>query len=90
MKKRIATLAIAATMAFGLALPAAAGGSVNCGGLGYGYTTAGSGSVGARTHTLGTSSGQTVGQGTVPHGAQSGWKTWDITGVGAESAICPQ
>lgn len=88
MRTRFTILMVAMLMA--LSMPAYAGGSVYCGSLGHGYTTAGAGSSGLRTHYFADSVGQTVGEGTEYHGTHSGWASWDITGVGEESANCPQ
>jgi hypothetical protein len=73
-----------------LAIPAYAGGTVNCGSLGHGYTTAGAGSAGNRDHYMPDFGGTTVGEGTLYHGTLSGSVSWDVTGSGAESAVCPQ
>lgn len=63
---------------------------MSCGGQGYGYTTAGTGSVGGRGHYMPDFGGTTIGPGTISHGLLSGWVSWDVTGTGSESATCPQ
>jgi hypothetical protein len=88
MRTKFATLIVAILMT--LAIPAYAGGTVNCGSLGHGYTTAGTGSVGNRSHYMPDFGGTTVGEATVYHGTLSGSVSWDVTGTGNESAICPQ
>lgn len=90
IKRWIALIAVALLMALSVAIPASAGQSVYCGSQGYGYTTAGTGSVGNRSHYMPDFGGTTSGQGTIYHGSLSGWVSWDVTGTGQESAVCPQ